>query len=586
MLVLPLLSLAPSMWSQSTLADSFLADFEDEAEEEEEELRGQRGDGAGDGEGEGEGEGGMGGSAQTPSTSDFSEPSAFTSQDDASAMTAGQSLDGGPSDPSLSLLPLSRPPSSLSPLLTSSQLPSHVASLSRLLSSSHVPPEREMSALSSSIRWVAAIDSELLLVHRHLCQSYGARYGELEQLVQSPVDYARIVRLLGNFEEDAVGLREKEKELQAFLPHPVVLTITVTATTSAGRRLTEAEWERVVEASDTLLSLHRHRCTLVAYMESRMALIAPNLSALVDSTVAAHLLSVAGSLRRLSEIPACNLQVLGTKKQRQTALSSIAQDLHVGVIGQCEVMRSCPSALRRRAVRLLAGKVTLACRMDEFEEDRTGERGRQLRREVEAKIDKWQEPPPSSLTKALPVPLAQSNKRRRGGKRYRKERERSQLSELHKAKHRMAFGKEELVDEYTGEEFGMIGREGSGTVKAPQHSTGQGLKQRLSKDMQKRMAYGQGKGGGGGAGGTVTVGGRGGGGGAQSVGGSVTVIGGGGGGTASSIAFTPVQGMELVNNEQKRMKAEAGEKYFASTASFVKVGNKAGQRTLPPVPAF
>ena len=553
------------MW-QSTLADSFLADFDEEEDEDEvgeEQERSQ--------------ERGKEKAAEATAASDGTTGASLSGSGDAAD---GEEADE--EDAASPALPLSTAPSSLSHLLTSDALSSFVASLPQLLASSHVSPEREMAALSSSIRFIAAVDSEVLQVHRFLRHLYGLRFSELEQLVSSPVDYASTALTLGNFTGDAVGLRAKEKRLQSFLPHNVVLTVTVTATTSGGRLLSDDEWQRVEEASNSVLTLHQHRSTLLSYMESRMALIAPNLSALVGSTVAAHLLSVAGGLRRLSEIPSCNLQVLGTRKQRQTGLSSVTQDLHVGVIGQSAILQACPTSLRRRAVRLLAGKVTLACRVDEFQEERSGEKGRQLRREVEAKIERWQEPPPSSLTKALPAPLAQSNKRRRGGKRYRKERERSQLSELHKGKHRMAFGKEELVDEYTGEEFGMIGQEGSGSVKVTQASTtGQKLSQRLSRDMKKRLGYGQGKA----AGGTLSV--AGGVGGTASVGGAVTVIGGGGGGTASSIAFTPVQGMELVNNEHKRLKAESGVKYFASTATFSKVGPQAAERKpLPPVPTF
>lgn len=174
------------------------------------------------------------------------------------------------------------------------------------------------------------------------------------------------------------------------------------------------------------------------------------------------------------------------------------------------------------------------------------------------------------MTKALPAPLAQSNKRRRGGRRYRKEKDRLKVSELQKQKQRMAFGKEELIDEYTGEEWGMVGvGEGGGVRKREEGGKERG---KVSKGMQKRLGYGK-------VGGGVTVGGGG------QVGGAVTVIGGGGGGTASSIAFTPVQGMELVNNEHKRLKT-GDDKYFASTATFVKVGNKAGEKPLPPVPRF
>ena len=469
-----------------------------------------------------------------------------------------------------------------------------MSSLSLLVGSSSISVDREYPYLTASIRLLSSIDSEIALVHRYLVSVYSRRYSELEQLVVSPVQYARVARLLANFSL-AADVSGVERELQSFLPNNIVLTISVTAATSSGRLMSGDELDSAMEAASTILSLDDARQHIVSYMESRMSFIAPNLSALVGSTIAAHLLSVAGGLRKLSEIPACNVQVLGSRKQRHSALSSVTQELHIGAIGQSAVMLSCPTDLRRKAARLLAGKVTLAARVDEHKEDASGDRGREMRAAIEAKIELWQQPPPTALTKALPAPLAQSNKKRRGGRRFRKEKERYAISELHKQKNRMAFGKEELIDEYTGEEFGMLGQqEGSGQIRSREKDTQQ-VSKRLSRDTQKRLAYGAAKGKA--AVGAVGGGGGGGGGGQTRVGGAVTVIGGGGGGTASSIAFTPVQGMELVNNEQKRLKlADSSHSYFAATASFSKVkspGNSnssssasASNKQLPLVPKF
>ena len=88
--------------------------------------------------------------------------------------------------------------------------------------------------------------------------------------------------------------------------------------------------------------------------------------------------------------------------------------------------------------------------------------------------------------------------------------------------------------------------------------------------------------------GTVSSVGRGG---MSSVGGAVTVIGGANGVTVSSIAFTPVQGIELVNNEQKRVQQQqqaGGEKYFSVTAAFSRVGThrENEKKYRPAVPKF
>ena len=48
---------------------------------------------------------------------------------------------------------------------------------------------------------------------------------------------------------------------------------------------------------------------IFTYVSSRMNMLAPNLSAIVGTTVAAKLLGVAGGLNALAKMPACNVHV-------------------------------------------------------------------------------------------------------------------------------------------------------------------------------------------------------------------------------------------------------------------------------------
>ncbi len=59
--------------------------------------------------------------------------------------------------------------------------------------------------------------------------------------------------------------------------------------------------------------------------------------------------------------------------------------------------------------------------------------------EIEGKLDKWQEPPPVKSIKALPAPIDPGRKKR-GGRRYRKMKERLGLTEMRKQANRMNFG--------------------------------------------------------------------------------------------------------------------------------------------------
>ena len=140
------------------------------------------------------------------------------------------------------------------------------------------------------------------------------------------------------------------------------------------------------------------------------------------------------------------------------------------------------------------------------------------------------------------------------------------------------------MDEYTGEGMGMIGSSGSGVLKVVQKEAK--LAKRLSQKTQARLKRTGGHTAGPAAAlGTVT---------------SLSHI----SGTASSIAFTPMQGMQLVKTESAALKAmqRANDNYFSNAGAFVKVKNEAAaaaaaaggaagagapvKKQLPPVPIF
>lgn len=89
--------------------------------------------------------------------------------------------------------------------------------------------------------------------------------------------------------------------------------------------------------------------------------------------------------------------------------------------------------------RMLANKCTLAARVDASHESSTGEIGRSLREQVEKTLEKMLEPPPVKSVKALPKPVDPPRKRR-GGKRVRKMKERFAVTELRKQANRTTFG--------------------------------------------------------------------------------------------------------------------------------------------------
>lgn len=103
---------------------------------------------------------------------------------------------------------------------------------------------------------------------------------------------------------------------------------------------------------------------------------------------------------------------------------------------------SIPQQFRKQAMKMLAGKVILAARMDVHAENSveidTGP-GKQWKREIEDRIAKLMAPPPSYKQKPLPKPIVKSLNKR-GGKRIKKAKEKQKLSSASLEQNIMKFG--------------------------------------------------------------------------------------------------------------------------------------------------
>jgi U4/U6 small nuclear ribonucleoprotein PRP31 len=340
-----------------------------------------------------------------------------------------------------------------------------------------------------------------------------------------------VVKIIGN-ETDMTLV---ESELLGLIPQTTILTISVTATTTVGKPLPPDELKRAFDGCDAIIELEEGKRNVYEYIESRMAFIAPNLSGLVGTAIAARLMAIAGGLPELSKIPACNFQVLGARKKTLDGFARIAADMHSGLLAFTEIAQTAPRQLRPRAVKVLAGRAALCARVDAFFEDPEGNTGRKYVEEILAKIKKWQEPPPVKKRKALAAPL-QEYRKKRGGKRRRAEKAKYEVTDVQKAKNKVSFGKAEVTDDYTGEGMGMVGQAGSGRLTVKKKDT-QKLKKHLSRKTQARLH--------------------------RVKSGEQTS------GMASSIAFTPIQGIELVAPAPDRVSSKSN--YFSGNGGFINI---------------
>ena len=390
----------------------------------------------------------------------------------------------------------------------------------------------------------AEIDQEITNLHKLAKDKYSKRFPELETLVVNPFDYLLTAKELKNCLENV----KSNTVLQTFLNQATIMVVSVTASTTQGTNLTETDLQTVVEAADTAGSLNSAKMEVLAYVESRMAFIAPNLSKIVGASTAAKLMGAAGGLTALSKMPSGNIALLGQQRKTLSGFSQKSTLPHTGFIYYSEIVQNLPPDLHRKTARVVSAKCALAARVDSFHESLDGTIGQDYLEEIEKKIEKFQEPPSTKATKALPAPI-EAPKKKRGGRRVRKMKERYAVTELRKQANRMNFGEleEDVYQNDLGYTRGNIGKSGiGGGIRMAQidERTRIRASQTLKRNLQKEQAT---------FGGATTV--------KKQI-----------SGTASSVAFTPYQGLEIVNPQaaEKRVD-EANAKYFSPSAAFMKV---------------
>lgn len=118
------------------------------------------------------------------------------------------------------------------------------------------------------------------------------------------------------------------------------------------------------ELARAILSLRESRQRLEDEVASATFSLAPNLSALAGPVLTARLISRAGSLKRLAEMPSSVIQVMGAEKALFKHLHGKAPSPKHGIIYRHPAILGTPKRLRGRMARTLAAKLAIAARLD------------------------------------------------------------------------------------------------------------------------------------------------------------------------------------------------------------------------------
>ncbi|WP_336344335.1 NOP5/NOP56 family protein [Halalkalicoccus ordinarius] len=147
----------------------------------------------------------------------------------------------------------------------------------------------------------------------------------------------------------------------------------------AGREPDGPAEERAVSLAQRTVELAEEADSLRAFVERTTPAVAPNLAAMAGPVLAARLIALAGGLEALARKPSGTLQVLGAEDALFAHLRGRAPSPKHGIIYTHEYVRGTRAEDRGSAARALAGKLTIAARVDHYSGDR--------RPELDAELD-------------------------------------------------------------------------------------------------------------------------------------------------------------------------------------------------------
>jgi len=114
------------------------------------------------------------------------------------------------------------------------------------------------------------------------------------------------------------------------------------------------------------LELFDLRNSIEEHVKEQMNEQAPNIAAILGTAVGARILARAGSLKKLSCMPASTIQVLGAEKALFRSLKTGSNPPKHGILFQHAVVHAAPRWQRGKMARTIAAKAAIVSRVDMY----------------------------------------------------------------------------------------------------------------------------------------------------------------------------------------------------------------------------
>jgi nucleolar protein 56 len=261
--------------------------------------------------------------------------------------------------------------------------------------------------VKNAIDAIDEVDKSINVLVMRLREWYSVHHPSLSRLVEDQDQYARILKGTSGRESMTPDLL-----VSAGVPESTIELVMNAIPGDIGAELRDIDLNIIKVLAISVDNMYNTRKELEDYVSTVMEEISPNVTALVGPLVGARLISLAGSLLDLARKPSSTVQVFGAEKALFRAIKTGADPPKHGIIYRVSEINSAPYWQRGKIARALAGKLSIAARIDAYSDRNIGASLREdfLERVEEIKKQNPNAPPPKP---PKPKPVERKRQQRR-----------------------------------------------------------------------------------------------------------------------------------------------------------------------------
>ena len=230
-----------------------------------------------------------------------------------------------------------------------------------------------------AVNLIEDLDKSFNTLVEQLREWYSIHFPELNYLVKEHEQFLELMQLgeRKNFSNQKIEKVLKNPELSE--------KIMQKAQHSMGAGISQTDLKAMLSLTETATSLKKQRKELEKFIESAMLELSPNFSKLAEPLIAAKMLSIAGSFKRLAFFPSSSIQLIGAKNAMFNHLKKGVNPPKHGILFAHHFVRQASKKDKGKISRTLAGKLSIALKEDFFgKKDITQQLTKQLNQRMQS----------------------------------------------------------------------------------------------------------------------------------------------------------------------------------------------------------